>query len=153
MVLSQSATPHDVASRHTASRSLTATPLPWVRTPRQPTNRRPRAGGPPASNLLSDPLPVRHVLTTAAQRCRRCTRAKPPLVGDWPPRVAAHPAVPRPCRACTASPLALVCKGTICNASNSVINFSGAKASLLFSSRAFLVIRTSRYCWNSLMRF
>jgi hypothetical protein len=36
--------------------------------------------------------------------------AAPPLVGNWPPCVAAHSTVPRPCHACTASPLALVCK-------------------------------------------
>jgi hypothetical protein len=69
--------------------------------------------GPPASNHHPDPLPVRHVLTPAApatQWRRRRTRAAPPLVGDWPPCVAVHPAVPRPCRACTASPFALVCK-------------------------------------------
>jgi hypothetical protein len=37
-------------------------------------------------------------------------RAQRRLVGNWPSCVAAHPAVPRPCHACTASPLALVCK-------------------------------------------
>jgi hypothetical protein len=59
----------------------------------------PCAVGPPASNRHLVPLHVRHVLTPAApanQRRRRRTRATPPLVGDWPPRVAAHPAVPRP---------------------------------------------------------
>jgi hypothetical protein len=107
--LSQSAAPHDVASRCSASRALTAT-TPWAQTPRHAgslTPAGPCAVGPPALNHHPDPLPVRHVLTSAApatQRRRRRTRAAPLLVGDWPPRVAAHSAVPRPCRACTASP-------------------------------------------------
>jgi hypothetical protein len=112
MVLSQSAASHDVASR-------------CARSPRPPLGRErrgsrlpagPCAMGPPATNRHPDPLPVRHVLTPAApatQRRRRRTRAAPPSVGNWQPCVAVHPVVPRPCRACTASPLALVCKATL----------------------------------------
>jgi hypothetical protein len=39
------------------------------------------------------------------------------------------------------------------NAFKCVIKFSSAKDSFLLSNRAFLIIRTSRYCWGSLMCF
>jgi hypothetical protein len=68
--------------------------LPWTgrRGSLPPTG--PCVVGSPASNRHPDPLPVRHVLTPAApatQRRRRRTRAAPPLVGNWPSRLAAHP--------------------------------------------------------------
>jgi hypothetical protein len=113
-VLSRSAAPHDVASRRAALRALTATRC--ARSPRPPLGPERRGSlapagpcvvGPPASNRHPDPLPVHHVLTpavSATQRRHRRTRAVRPLVGNWPPCVAAHPAVHRPCHAFTSSP-------------------------------------------------
>jgi hypothetical protein len=100
MVLSLSVAPHDVASRRVTCAHRDPPPLGSERRgSRLPADL--CAVGTPVSNRLFDPLPVRHVLTPAApatQRRRRRTRVAPPLVGDWPPCVAAHPAVLRPCR-------------------------------------------------------
>jgi hypothetical protein len=100
MVLSQSAALHDVASRRAASRALVATSPSGPNAEAADYRRSVRRGAahvePPFRP--SPCMPRAHARCAVPQRSRRRTRAAPPLVGDWPTCVAAHPAVLRPRR-------------------------------------------------------